>query len=202
MYINYKLTNTPNNSQLIEDMKRGSEKAFRLLYELYSPALYSNILKLVKNVVETEEILQDVFIALWNKRMTIDPKQPIGGWLTVVSYNKSLTHLSKKVREKLLLLGEKTIELPDIPDISDAQITEQLMILNNAINELPIRKKEAFLLCKLQGKTYEEAGEIMGISTHTVREYIQIASQKVRLYVSDHYPSSSLPILLVTIMTA
>ena len=97
------------------------------------------------------------------------------------------------IRENKLLVNLS----PDLTDNEDAQLIEttfqaQLAMLQSAISELPFRKKQAFQLCKLEGKSYEEAGKILGISSGTVQEYVKTSSQAIRKYIHSRRNYSSL----------
>lgn len=165
----------------------GEVTAFDTLYQKYHQPVYANILKLVKQPQAAEDILQDVFGALWINRLTISRDRSVAGWLFVVSYNKSLKFLNKAVREKVSFLQALPVELAEDTDLSPMETEFQLRIIDEAIGQLPMQKRLAFTLCKLEGKTYEEAARILGISAHTVKEYLQASSRFVRAYSLEKY---------------
>ena len=177
----YQHMETAENSVLLKELQQGNLRSFNALYYKYYPTVFANICRLVKKQEDAEEILQDVFITLWDKRETLDPDGSIGGWLMVVSQNKSINYLQKKVREKLHFIGAPTDEtLPDV-DIKDAfDIEAQLAHLDKAINNLPPKQRQAFTLCKLHHKTYGQASELLGISPYTVREYVTKAAERIK----------------------
>jgi RNA polymerase sigma-70 factor (family 1) len=174
-----------NDSFLVNGLHSGDIPSFDALYHHYHPAIYSNIIKLVKDTAVAQDILQDVFTALWERRFEINPDQSVSGWLFVLSFNKSISYLRQKLRE------EKTISqmtlIYDDTDIDDLIVQEgQYQLLMNAIDELSIQKKKVFTLCKLEGKTYEEAATTLNISKHTVKEYLSIAVASVKKYIEQH----------------
>lgn len=73
----------------------GSRAMFGMIYEKYHHALYLNVIKLIRDPVETQDIVQDTFLALWTKRQEIDVEKSIGGWLFTVSYHRSIDLLKK-----------------------------------------------------------------------------------------------------------
>jgi RNA polymerase sigma factor (sigma-70 family) len=77
----------------------GSKEMFDRIYEKYHHALYLNVIKLIQDPVETQDIVQDTFLALWSKRQEIDVERSIGGWLFTVSYHRSVDLLKKKLRQ-------------------------------------------------------------------------------------------------------
>ncbi|SEW40244.1 sigma-70 family RNA polymerase sigma factor [Chitinophaga arvensicola] len=172
---------TAANSVLVHELRKGNLKSFNSLYYKYYPAVFANICRLIKKQEDAEEILQDVFITLWDKRETLDPGLSIGGWLMVVSQHKSLNYLQKKVREKLHFIGELTDEaIPQADHKDTVDIEAQLVHLDKAINNLPPKQRQAFTLCKLHHKTYGQASELLGISPYTVREYVTKAAERIK----------------------
>jgi RNA polymerase sigma-70 factor (ECF subfamily) len=167
---------------LVAALQEDSVTAFDALYRMYFPAVYANILHLVKEETATQDIVQEVFIRLWEKRKSLHAGQPAGNWLFVVSYNRSLNHLRSTLRQRL-----KIAELaPDVPETEEDewQVTSiQLDMLERAIDQLPPQRKKVFLLCKMQGKTYAEAASELQISHYTVKEHITKASRFIREYV-------------------
>jgi len=177
------------DSKLNAGLIRDDVRAFDALYLKYYNAVLANIFKLVKQQEAAEDILQDVFAALWVNRKKIDRTKSVGGWLFVVSYNKSLKFLNKAVKEKTLA-GEGTAafdDLADDPGTEQEQAEYQFDLINEAIANLPPQKKLVFTLCKLEGLTYEEAARIAGISAHTVKEYVSAASKFVKAYTLRQY---------------
>ena len=162
--------------------------AFDSLYYKYYRAVFANIFKLVRQQEAAEDLLQEVFATLWEKRRSLDDQGSVGGWLFVVSYNKAMSFLQKSVREKMLPLEEHALDRPESSDPTQPNaIDYQFNLLHAAIESLPPAKKQVFILCKLEGKTYEQAAREAGISPHTVKEYLSAASKIVKAYSLRHY---------------
>jgi RNA polymerase sigma-70 factor (family 1) len=159
--------------------------AFDMLYQKYHHAIYRNILKLTKDDDIARDILQDIFVALWEKRTDINPDQSVSGWLFVLSFNKSISYLRKKVRETTVVNTMPFSEME--AESSDVQLMdEQYYLLQQAINQLSPQRKKVFTLCKLEGKTYEEAAEKLNLSKHTVKEYLGHAVAAVKNHIKEH----------------
>ncbi len=92
-----------SDNELVMRLHSDDVKAFDALYVKYHQALYSNIFKLSKDADATEDILQEVLITLWEKRLTLDPNQPVSNWRFTVSYNKSINYLKKLLKEPVVL---------------------------------------------------------------------------------------------------
>lgn len=172
------------NYELITRLQANDRAAFASLYEEYSHRIYLNALKITKDTVVAQDVVQDVFIILWEKRLTLDPAKPILNWIFVVSYNKSIDHLKKALRTSLF----SEIELFDgqnrYADKAEPIIKEKrLNLIESAVARLSPQKKRVFEICKLRGKTYEFAAEEMQISKHTVKEYLSEAMKSIRTFV-------------------
>jgi len=160
-------------------------EAFNSLYWKYHNAIYANALKIIKDPLLAEDITQDVFVTLWERRDTIDPKQDIAGWLFVVSHHKTIDQLKRKLRQAL---AEKVLQsVIEYPDPFEKDITlEQIGALEKAVDQLSPQKRKAFELCKVKRITYEKAAEEMHISKYTVKEYLSEAIISIKKYIGQH----------------
>jgi len=181
------------DSEYVIRLQKGEIGAFDALYEKHHRAVYANIFRLVKETAATQDILQEVFIALWENRLAIDAHQSVAGWLFVVSYHKSLAHLKKALKQSIIQAELGKEMYPDEQEISLKDT--QLQLIEEAIEQLSPQKRKVFELCKLQGKTYEEAAQELNISKHTVKEYLSLAIGHIRDYIKSH---PELVILLVS----
>jgi len=178
------------DNELVMRLHTDDVKAFDTLYLKYHQALFSNIFKLCKDADATQDILQEVFITLWEKRLTIDSNLPVSNWLFAVSYNKSINYL-KKLLKKSLIFRELNEEVPSA-DKKEINVREiRLYLIERAVNQLSPQKKKVFDLCKLQGKSYEETAKELNISKHTVKEYLSEAVMNIKEYIKRHPESST-----------
>lgn len=188
--------NTEQETALLIRMAAGDMDAFDQLYWHYQRAVYQNAIKLTRNELVAEDIVQEVFIALWEKRETLDTQRSVGGWLFVTSYNRTVNALKKQLREAMAIreLGKEEAE-PD-PDISNIQ----LAIIEEAVSALSPQKRRVFELCKLQGLSYEEAAAALNISRHTVKEYLGAAMAFIRDYAQQHPGAGMLVLALFEVL--
>jgi len=83
---------------IVKRLQEDDKTAFDWIYNQFSHKIYLNALKLTKDRNMAEDIVQDVFIILWEKRNSIDPSRPLLNWIFVVSYHKSIDYLKKILR--------------------------------------------------------------------------------------------------------
>lgn len=173
---------------LVCRLKAGDMRAFNEIYRLYFHPVFNNAVKLTRDQAVAEDILQEVFITLWEKRATIDPERSLAGWLFVLCYNRSINILRRRLRESLVYR-----QLPQPGESSpedEVKFGIQWNILENAMSRLSPQRRRVFELCKLQGKSYEEAATELHISKYTVKEYLSAAVVAIKEY-SLHHPEAT-----------
>jgi RNA polymerase sigma factor (sigma-70 family) len=177
---------TSQNDYFLKCLKRSDRIVFTEIYNTYSDAIFSNICRLVKTTKEAEDILQEVFVLLWNKREDLHTNIKIDGWLFNTSYLKSLEYLRKDISASLVSMEEvadrNELISPELDIDVECIYIEKLQLLRDAIDNLSTKRKDAFVLCKVRGKTYSEAAEIMGISATSVKDYVKTANKLVKKY--------------------
>ena len=168
-------------------MMQGDELAFEKIYRLYSPKLYGNLLRLLKSVPQTEQILQDVFLKVWEYRSSIDPEKSFRSFLFKIAENKAYDFFRKAARDKKLeaeLIALSTVNYTVFEEfVAD---DEKLILLKNAIDKLPPQRQQVFRLCKLEGRSYREVSESLGISLSTISDHIVKATKSIRDHLEIH----------------
>lgn len=168
-------------------------QTFDELYAKYHKAVYLNIKKLIEDEETALDILQEVFMSLWENREKLDFKTFTGGWLFVVSYNKSISHLRKKVSDSIDYSDNVTeIQADENKDWNEQVEIDYLMklqVLEEAVDVLPNRKKQVFQMCRFEGRSKEEVAEQLQLSTDTVKDYLKQSNQMIRRYILAKYPS-------------
>jgi len=173
-------------NDLASRLRNDDINAFNTLYWEYHAAVYANALKLIKDPIIAEDIVQEVFVTLWGKRHAIDPEQDIAGWLFVVSHHKTIDQLKQKIRhslvqKKLSIAGEGHSAIVNT-DLKE----DQLSTIEKAVDQLSPQKRKVFELCKVQGRTYKKAAEELHISKYTVKEYLSEALISIKKYIGEH----------------
>ena len=181
-------TNIPlDEKALLVQLQAGSEAAFTQLYQAYAERLYYNILSLVKDGSTAEELVQDVFARIWQKRETIQIDTSFGAYLFAASRNRVYDFFRKLDRDHDLYASIKATASYEYSYIEEALLTrENVDMLQKAIKSLPHQRRRAFELCKIEGLSYKEASEKMGISLSTLKDHMANAREAIRIYVSNH----------------
>lgn len=181
--------------ELVRGVINHDALSFDTLYWKYQVAVYQNILKLVKDQEVAKDILQEVFIALWVNRETLSPDLGIGGWLFTTSYRKCIDHL--RITATLTLSEDETVleALPESESNADQEI--RMVKLHRAVSQLSPQKRKVFELCKINGKTYEEAAEELNISKYTVKEYLSAAMVLIKEYIHSESSQSLVSVVII-----
>ncbi|MDQ1148075.1 RNA polymerase sigma-70 factor (family 1) [Sphingobacterium zeae] len=175
-------------NKLLISLSHGDEQAFFALYDQYSHALFSTIFRMVKDRQVSEEIVQDVFLKVWQKRSTIDPTRSFKSWIFTIAKNDVISWYRKLAKEaemqenlyqhfEQLYLMEKEVDIEE----------KQSALLEKALNTLSERRREIFVLCKIEQKSYEEVAKQLHISVSTVSNAMVKSNQHIRQFVQDHY---------------
>ena len=189
------MLNNCYESELTLRLRSGDVNAFESLYHSYHQLVYANVFKLTRDANATQDILQEVFISLWEKRLSINPEKSVSGWLFVVSYNKALTHL-KRALLTANVYKEATAADPE-PETGYRET--QARLLKEAIGQLSPQKRKVFELCKIHGKSYDETARELHLSKHTVKEYLSASVAGIREYVRKHPEYQSIYIQVVVL---
>lgn len=186
--------------ELLSQLKTGSKTAFNELYAIYSRPLISNLLKILKNDNLAEEILQETFIALWEHRHTIDPERSALGYLIRTSANKTKDLFKRAVHDrKMRAYFYPAVELGYEPIEAGLFRKENEMILNQLIDRLPDKQREVYRLCKIEGLSYREVSQRLGISEATVNSHILRANTALKKLVLRN--PQILTIILISIFS-
>ncbi len=164
-------------------LAEGDMSDFKKIYSDYVHIVYKNVHLLVKEPHFCEEIVQDVFISLWQSRFKLNFGQSILGWLMVVSRNKSLDFLKRQLREPIDYVEDQYLLANSWSDNDDTEFIErQINQLEEAIESLPPRKKEVLKSCKIEELSIAEVARNLGISKETIKEYLKDSYKFIRAY--------------------
>ncbi|HTI93654.1 MAG TPA: sigma-70 family RNA polymerase sigma factor [Puia sp.] len=171
------------------------------LYHQYHHAVYSNIRKLIRQEEAAEDILQEVFIALWENRKKLDSAR-VAGWLFVTSYNKSIKYLKRKQRESAIPLVDELLHNSIAEEEANSEEWHRFRVsmIEDAVNHLPERKKQVFRLCRYEGKSCDEVARIMDISPTSVRDYLKQSNRFIKEYIFSNYTELSLSVVPLLII--
>jgi RNA polymerase sigma-70 factor (ECF subfamily) len=166
---------------ILRRLQLGDQGAFENIYRKYSPGLYGKLLRMLKSESQTEEIIQEVFIKIWEYRVSVDPEKSFRAFLYKIAENKVYDFFRRTTRDQKfkadLIAAAREHELV-LGDFANDE--EKSVRLQNAIRTLPSQRQQVFRLIKLERKSYKEVSELLGISMSTISDHIVKATKSVR----------------------
>jgi RNA polymerase sigma-70 factor (ECF subfamily) len=142
---------------------------------------------MVKVDTLADELMQDVFVRLWDKRHLIDPEKSLKAYLFLIAQNMVYDFYRKLSREERLQ-SEVAATFSELYQHTEEEVIlkETTSILNQAIEHLPAQQQLVFRMCKLEGKSYQQVSEELGISTSTINQHIVRATKSVKDFMFNY----------------
>jgi RNA polymerase sigma-19 factor, ECF subfamily len=176
-----------NEPLLLQLVANGDKLAFERLYDHYEGGLEKYVFFITRSQQVTEEIIQDIFVSIWQKKEQLPTLTSFRGYLYTIARNRVISYLrSVKTRYKIVDLDETP------PDRSRAD-TDHLVLYNqyykmvlDAIALLPERKREIFTLSLEEDLTLDEIAQRLGLSKSTVKQHLYSATNSIREYLQKH----------------
>ena len=168
-------------------IKRGEQAAFKELYEGYKSKLYFFCLKYVKSEEIAKDILQETFVKIWDLRNNLDENQNFDSFIFTLIKNRLINYIKSEairkghedeaLKERLLVTNETE---------NGVIFNDYTRLLDEAINTMPVKRKEVYTLSRQSGLTYEEIARNLNISTNTVEIHIIKALRDIRSFMKKH----------------
>jgi len=169
---------------LLQRVVEGNEKAFSELYYRYHHQLGAHIFRLTESHFLSQEIVQDVFLKIWQNRETLASVKSFRSYLFIVSKNQALNALKSLVRERLKNEKWEKDNLDHFELLDQKQYYYSL--LDEAIDRLPPQQQRVYLLNKQHKFKYKEIAKMMNISPETVKKHLQQAISSITTFIKGH----------------
>tara|TARA_R110000751_G_scaffold72626_1_gene147180 strand:+ start:600 stop:1154 length:555 start_codon:yes stop_codon:yes gene_type:complete len=170
---------------LIQELRRGSELAFRHFFELYHSELCNYLLAISGDAKLSEEIAQQAFVKMWEKRKKLFIQENgLKKYFFKIAYHLFIDSRRKINREIKLLEQLKQEAHMDILAADSNQFEQKLRLLEAEIENLPEQCKKVFILGKREGLKYREISERLEISIKTVEVHMSKALKRLRTQLS------------------
>lgn len=174
--------------KLIQHLKEGSVKAFDRLYALYAKQLYAYCLEYTKSTEDTEEIVQDVFISLWNKRELIKQTETLRPLLFVMAKHKLInayrTRINQPVYEDYINYAN-TLGAKDQDDRLEYE--DFLKSFQKALSSLPVTQQEVIRLSRLEQLSNKVIAQQLSLSEQTVKNQLSLGLKRLKELLADKH---------------
>src|SRR5690606_30341242 len=186
---------------LLSQIAEGDQRAFTMLFDFYYQSLGTYIYKVTESREATEEIVQEVFIKIWERRSTLGSINNFKGYLFILSKNKTLDHLRKaaETRTSHLSLINNSTEGSYVID-SIPSIEEYSLIIEEVVSKLPAQQQRVYHLSRHEKLKYDEIAFQMGISKETVKKHMQLALSFLKQQVKMQIQHMNLGLLFVALI--
>jgi RNA polymerase sigma-70 factor (ECF subfamily) len=175
--------------KLLQRFRNGDMEAFRKIYETFCDPLYRFAYSYLKESFETEEIIQDVFLKVWEKRAEVDVQKSFKSYLYRITVNKVFNELKHRiVRQKYEQQAMRNDQYTDETPESSIQFHELNEKLEKLLDELPAQQRTIFVMSRWKGLSNAEIAEQLNLSIRTVENQIYRATRFIKLHINDNYP--------------
>ena len=175
-----------DQSKLLYELSQGNELAFTKLYNEYKNVVFSTALKITKSKILAEEVVQDVFLKIWQNHENLAEITNIENYLFIISRNHIFDMIKKIARDTSLVL-DSNYKSTSTNDTEDAIKDDQYnVILNQIVDQLPPQQQKIYKMAKWDGLSHQKIGEDLGISTETVKKHMAQALKFVRTKISPY----------------
>ncbi|HNW56163.1 MAG TPA: RNA polymerase sigma-70 factor [Bacteroidales bacterium] len=171
----------PSDYDLVERLQKGEAEAFDLIYDKYSGKLYAFSFKYLRSADEAEELVQSVFLKIWENRKYLKKESSLKSFLFTIAYNdickffRRKSYLHKFINDSLVENSLQAFEIDEKIEYQSA-----LERVKQLINKLPDRQKVIFKKSREEGKTTKEIAAELELSPGTVDNYISNSLRFIR----------------------
>lgn len=170
------------DAKLLEQIAAGDNRAFTTLYRRYWEGLFVTAAKALRSKEEAADVVQDVFLSLWNRRKGINVQGSLAAYLHTSVRYKCIHYIEKNInrRDYLELLTEVAVNTSPLDPEVSLQVKELQEAIDKTISKMPTKMQEVYKLSRQQHLSHKEIADSMSISVETVKKHIQHALSLIR----------------------
>lgn len=177
-----------SDSLLVTKIRQNDKDAFKSLYDRYSRKIYFFSLKYISDTAEVEDLVQSVFINVWQSRKSLDPDNSVKSYIYKAAVNYIYNYLKRKK------IQNRFIESQIQKDETHSNLTyEQVFFhdlertINTVIETLPAQQQKIFQLNRTEGLTEQEIAKKLDLSVRTVENQTYRALKKIKAILKNKY---------------
>lgn len=169
---------------LVERLRRGDARAYELVIDELHKPVYRFLLRLVGNQRDAEDLTQETFLALWRGVSDYQARSKFSTWVFGIAYRQYLRHRDKRAIETVELMESDGSDMHDVSD--EVAQSEERERVRDAVYALPDLYREAVCLTHMDGLSYRETAEALGVPIGTVKSRMNVAFQILREMLGGH----------------
>ena len=161
--------NSISDELLVAEIKKDNEEAFKSLYDRYSRKIYYFSFRYLGSKEETEELLQSIFINIWQHRRSLDATRPVKDYI----YRSAVNYIANYLKKKAVRTRFNESEIHK-GEIQSNHTYEQVLLhdleslINSIVETLPSQQQKIFRLSRYEGLTHKEIASKLSLSVRTV----------------------------------
>lgn len=168
-----------NESELLQKIAQGDQRAFTTVFRWYGRPLGEFVLKLTGSPQATQEIVQDAFIKIWQRRETLPEIISFSNYLFIICRNQAFAVLKKIAAEPVSAEDPQILETLEISEPEPGNDYYQSLI-EAAVSKLPAQQQKVYRLSRYERLKHEEIALQLGLSAETVKKHIQLAVRSIQ----------------------
>lgn len=166
---------------IINKLKDGDISALETLYDSLHKRLYLFLLKIVRDENIAQDVLHSAFVKVWEKRDKLSCEKPLEAQVYVIARNLLLNYIKRQKIEKQVIENLTYSDtVTSFDGIKEVSYNETFSLYEQAIEKLPPKRKEIYILSRLKGHTNKEIAEKLSISPNTVENQLGKANAFIR----------------------
>jgi len=176
-----------SDSELTVLFQQQDREAFEEIYHRYWHPLFLHAYHILDDEDEAQDIIQDLFIAFWNKSFADRVHTSLKSYLYVMTRNKVLNHIRKnKINANFIQFLSTKLTEKDFNTVQDIELKELTVLIDREIDQLPPRMKQVFEMSRKEFLTHKEIAERLGTSEETVKKQITNSLKLLRVKFDQH----------------
>lgn len=169
-----------NEKELLRLISDGNEVAFREVYDYYRITVYSFAYSMTHTDTMAEEITQEVFIKVWEKREQLIEIDYFSTWIRTIARNAAYSFFRRTTIEKRVLSQINSDEEDDSTPQDSLELHEMEQQIRSVINQLTPQQQTIYRLSREEAKSYAEIASLLNISHHTVKYHLSNINRQLR----------------------
>jgi RNA polymerase sigma-70 factor (ECF subfamily) len=170
------------DKELLERISEDDSTAFTILYRRHWEEMYVVAAKALREKTNAADVIQDVFLSLWNRRHELKIEGSLTNYLHTAVRYKAIHHIEKNItrRDYLAVLADVSVNwLPPNAEV-DLQLEELQKALSTVVTRMPPKMQQVYILSRQQQLSHKEIAEQLSVSVETVKKHIQHALQLIK----------------------